>query len=331
MTNTRRRRRVALLTAIASIAALSGCAGGASTGTGSEVSSVGETAQLTVGVTPIANAASLYLAIDQGFFEEESLAVSPTLIQTASAAIPSLLNNELQFALVSPVPTVTAASKGLPTRVVLANDHYGEGGDYVDAAALVASAGSGITDVAGLEGKTLAVVGLKSAPELAMRLTLEAEGVDPDSVDFVEIAYPDMVSALQSDRVDAAVVVDPFLSQAKAAGLTLLSQPFIDGLGGEIGTTWIASETYLSQNADVGERFRTAMTKAIDYAAENPDEVRRIMGTFTEMSEQALANALLPVYDSSVTPENLQHFSDAMYEQGFIESKFDAVNVLWQP
>lgn len=324
-------RRLAVLAA-ASVSALvlAGCASGAAPAASDEAAEV-EVASITVGVTPIANAATVYLASDQGFFEEESLEVTPSIIQAAAAAIPSLLNDELQFALISAVPTITAASKGLPLEIALANDRYGEGDDYVDGAALVASAGGGVTDLSDLEGKTVAVVGLKSAPELATRLALEDNGVDADAVDFVEIAYPDMVSALQSNRVAAAVVVDPFLGQAKAAGLTVLSQPFVDGLGGEVGTTWVTSTKFVTEQGDVAERFQRAMTKAIEYAAANPDEVRRIMGTYTELSEQALANAVLPVYDATITDEDLQFFADVMYEEGFIGAAFDTNGLLWQP
>jgi NitT/TauT family transport system substrate-binding protein len=324
------RRLTLLAAATASALVLAGCAAEAAPAASGDAAEV-EVASITVGVTPIANAATVYLASDQGFFEEESLEVTPSIIQAAAAAIPSLLNDELQFALISAVPTITAASKGLPVEIALANDRYGEGDDYVDGAALVASAGGGVTDVSDLAGKTVAVVGLKSAPELATRLALEEIGVDADSIDFVEIAYPDMVSALQADRVAAAVVVDPFLSQAKASGLAILSQPFIDGLGGEVGTTWVTSTEFATAQADVAGRFQRAMTKAIEYAAANPDEVRRIMGTYTEMSEQALANAVLPVYDASITDENVQFVADVMYGEGFIDTAFDTEGLLWRP
>lgn len=323
------RIRTALAALAVSVLALSGCS--SSSQTESPAADSSAPAQLSVGVTPIANAASLYLGIDQGFFEAENLTIEPKIIQAAASAIPSLLNNELQFALISPVPTLTAASKGLPVQIALANDHYGEGADYVDAAALIASPGSGAASIADLEGKTIAVVGLKSAPELATRRALENAGVDGGSVKFVEIAYPDMVSALQSDRVDAAVVVDPFLAQAKAAGLATLAQPFVDGLGGQVGTTWVTSTAFTTGSADVAERFHRAMTKAIEYAAANPDEVRRIMGTYTELSDDALANALLPVFDPEVSEKDIQFIADAMLDEGFIETAFDVQDVLWRP
>ncbi|WP_460772982.1 ABC transporter substrate-binding protein [Microbacterium sp. GXF7504] len=289
-----------------------------------------EVLEITVGVTPIANAATVYLANELGYFEEEGLEVTPTLIQAAAAAIPSLLNDELQFALISPVPTLTAVSKGLDLTIAAVNDRYGSGDDYVDAAALVTAPGSGIAEVSDLAGKTVAVVGLKSAPELATRLALEEAGVDADSVEFVEIAIPDMTSALESDRVDAAVITDPFLSQAKAAGMTVLSQPFVEGMGGQVGTTWVTSGAFAAQHPDAVEGFADAIAKAVEYAIENPDAVREIMGEFTQLSDEARAASLLPFYSSEVAPADLQWIADAMHEQGFIAEAFDAGGVLWQ-
>lgn len=322
---TSRMFRLGALTVAAALT-LTACA----SGEGDPASGDTELASVAVGMTPIANAAPVYLAIQEGFFEEEGLEVTPTTIQAAAAAIPSLINDELQFALVSAVPTITAASKGLPVRVVTANDHYNPDAAATDAAALVASAGSGITEMSDLAGATVAVVGLKSAPELATRVALEGAGVDPSSVEFVEISYPDMVPALQSDRVDAAVVVDPFLSQVKEAGLSVVGQPFLDGLAGEVGTTWIASDSFVSQNPEEAAAFVRAIGKAIKYAADNPDAVREIMGTYTETSPEVLAETLLPVFDSAIASEDLQYYADIMVAQGFIAESYDASELLWQ-
>ncbi|WP_188754238.1 ABC transporter substrate-binding protein [Microbacterium album] len=302
------------------------------TGCGSSADASGspaETVAVSVGVTPIANAATVYLAEELGYFADENLDVTPTIIQAAAAAIPSLQNDELQFALVSAVPTITAASKGLPIRVVASNDRYNPDPEAVDGAALVASATSGVTSPSELAGATIAVVGLKSAPELALRLALRGAGVDPESVEVVEIPYPDMVSALTSDRVDAAIVADPFLSQAKAAGLPVVSQPFLDALHGEAGTTWVASERFLQAHPDAGQAFVRAITKAVAYAAANPDAVRDIMGSYTEISPEARAAAVLPYFDSTIDGEDLQFFADALVTEEFIDSAYDASGLLW--
>ncbi|MCK6212105.1 ABC transporter substrate-binding protein [Georgenia sp. EYE_87] len=287
-----------------------------------------EVAELAVGITPIANAAHVYIALDQGFFADENLEVSPTIIQTPTTAVPSLLNDELQVALMTSVPIVTAASKSLPIRVVAGSDRYPTDGAQ-DTTALVAAPDSGVSAVADLTGKTVALVGLKSAPELALRVVLQEAGVNPADVEVVEIAYPDMVSALQSNRVDAAFIVDPFLSAAQADGLEVVSKPFTEGLGGMSALQWVMSDAFVKANPEVAARFAAAIQRAGEYANDNPDAVRAVLPEFTALSPEAIEASILPVYDTTVTDADLQAYVDLMIREGFIEDGYDPAGLLW--
>lgn len=300
-------------------------------GSGGSTTTSDGLSEVQVGVTPIANAAPLYLGIEQGFFEEVGLKVEPKTIQAASSTIPSLLNNQQQFAMVSAVPTITGVSKGIKIQTVTGNDRYSDDPDAPDGAALIASDGSGITKASELAGSTIAIVGLKSAPELAVRRALKASDVDPSTVKFVEIAYPDMVPALRSDRVDAALVVDPFLAEARAAGLELVMQPFAEGLPGKVGTTWIAASSLIESDAHVVDRFARAMDKSIEYAADHPDAVREVLGTYTKLPPKARNSAILPHFDSHLSDDDLQFYADTMVDEGFIADDLDASGVLWKP
>jgi len=316
-----------LAAATTAVLVLAGCSGG--NGAGGSAYGGGEVTDLSVGITPIANAANLYIAIQQGYFAEEGLNVTPEVIQTASTAIPSLLNDELQLALMTSVPVVTAASKGLPIRVVSGNDRYPVDG-ATDTTALVVTPGSNTKSVADLAGKTIAVVGLKSAPELALRVVLETADVDPSTVKIVEISYPDMVSALQSNRVDGAFVVDPFLSQARAAGLEVISQPFTDGLGGMNALLWVANNAFLQSNPTTAGKFATAIEKAEEYANQNPEAVRAVLPQFTSLSAETIANSVIPQYDASIDTEDIQAYVDLMTREQFIEGNdYDPATLIW--
>ncbi len=324
------------LTSVATIAAaalvLAGCSGGQTTASaGGASAGASEVTELKVGVTPIANAANLYIAIEQGYFTEEGLDVTPTIIQTASTAIPSLLNDELQLALMTSVPTVTAASKGLPISVVSGSDRYPVDG-AADTTALVVAPESGISSLADVAGKTVALVGLKSAPDLALRVVLEEAGVDPSDVEMVEIAYPDMVSALQSNRVDAAFVVDPFLSAAKAAGLDIVSQPFTEGLGGMNALLWVGSDAFVQANPETAGKFASAIKKAGEFANENPEAVREVLPEFTSLSPEAIAKSVIPTWDGEISDADVQAYVDLMKREGFIAADAPGVeDLLWAP
>lgn len=322
------RRATAMAAAVVGTLALASCGagGGATSDTPLAKEQVTE---LAVGITPIANAASLYIALEQGFFEDEGLQVTPSIIQTAATAIPSLLNDELQVALMTSVPVVTAASKNLPITVVAGSDRYPQDGSQ-DTTALVAASNSGVAALGDLEGKTIALVGLKSAPDLALRVVLAEAGVDPADVEIVEIAYPDMVPSLGSNRVDAAFIVDPFLSQAKAAGLPVISQPFTDGLGGMSALQWVVSDAFVAANPDTAARFAAAMERAGEYANENPEALRDVLPSFTSLPPQVIENSVLPsTYDAELTTDDIQAYVELMTREGFIDRGFDPEGLLW--
>lgn len=284
--------------------------------------------ELTVGITPIANAAHLYIAIEEGFFEEEGLEVTPSTIQAASTAVPSLMNDELQVALMSSIPIVTAASQSLPITVISGSDRYPTD-TALDTTALVVSPESDITKVADLAGKTVAVVGLKSGPDLALHVVLNEAGVDVSDVETVEISYPDMMPALESERIDAAFLVDPFLSVAKGEGFQTISQPFTEGLGGMSALQWISSEDFVESNPDTARKFNDAITKAGEFANDNPDKVRGVLPEFTSLSEEAINNAILPFYDATVSQQDLQDYADLMGEHDFIDEGYVVDGLLW--
>jgi len=308
---------------------LAGCAGADADADGAAgVSTEDQVTEITVGITPIANAAHLYIAIEEGFFEEEGLEVTPSTIQATSTAVPSLMNDELQVALMNSIPVVTAASKNLPITVISGSDRYSTDAT-LDTTALVVSPESDIAEVADLAGKTVAVVGLKSGPDLALHVVLEEAGVDVNDVEIVEISYPDMMPALESDRIDAAFLVDPFLSIAKGEEFQTISQPFTEGLGGMSALQWVSSENFVESNPDTVRKFNTAIAKAGEFANDNPDKIRGVLPEFTSLSEEAINNAVLPFYDATVSQQDLQDHANLMGEHGFIDEGYVVDGLLW--
>ena len=99
---------------------------------------------------------------------------------------------------------------------------------------------------------------------------------------FVEIPFPDVPAALESKRVDAAFAVEPFVGASVAAGAKVLAAPFEEVAPDLTIAQYFTTEQYAQENADVVERFKRAMNKSLEYASQNPDEVRRIITSYTK-------------------------------------------------
>ncbi|MFD0692396.1 ABC transporter substrate-binding protein [Actinomadura fibrosa] len=277
---------------------------------------------VNVGVTPLLNAAPLYLGIKKGFFGQEGLAVTAKTIQTAATAIPSMLKGELQYALVSTVPAINARAQGLQISMVLGNDVYAQKAEDDGSAFLVAK-DSRIKSSADLAGTTIGIVGLRSMPELAARQAMRKAGADPDSAKFVELPYAEMISGVKQGRVDAALAADPFLGQGLDQGLRAAGSPYSEAFPAVTGLSWIGAGQYLKGDSDAVQRFVRAMTKSVQYCAEHPDEVRAQAGTFTKISAAALPKVRLPVFSPRLDQAQLQKIADAMVAEKFVTKRPD--------
>src|SRR5882762_5996468 len=78
---------------------------------------------------------------------------------------------------------------------------------------------SPIKTVADLKGKKVAINAFASAVDLALRVVLKKNGLDPKrDVEIVEIAFPNIASAIREKRIDCGVLVIPFLAVESPKG-----------------------------------------------------------------------------------------------------------------
>ena len=317
-------REVRLLVAALAAAAvllIAGCgddgggSGGGSSGAGDE-----GPVTLNVGVLPIADVAPLYLGMDKGFFEEENLKIVPKLAEGGAAIVPAVLAGDDQIGFSNTTSLIIAASKDLPIQIisqgVLAGESTEQAWDGV-----VVPKGSDIETITDLEGKTVAVNTLNNVSQIVVNTALEKAGGDPSKVKYVEVPFPDMNAALESDRVDAAFQVEPGYSGGLAAGSRNISNAYEEMAPNYTVATYFTSKQYIAENRDVVDRFARAMQKSLEYAAGHDDEVRAIVGTYTEIPQEVLDKMNLPVWKSDLNQPTIEQTADAALKYGFIEEK----------
>ena len=142
-------------------------------------------------------------------------------------------------------------------------------------------------------------------------------------MEFVEIPFPDVPAALEAKRVDAAFAVEPFVGASLAAGATKLAAPFEELAPDLTIAEYFTTEKYAQENADVVERFTRAMNKSLDFAQQNPDEVRRIITTYTKTPQAAADKMALPTWSSEVNAEALASLVEASKKYGVLKGEVD--------
>jgi NitT/TauT family transport system substrate-binding protein len=288
-----------------------------------------EVTTLKVGVIPIADVAPLYLGMEKGFFKEENLEIQPQLAEGGAAIIPSVVSGDYQFGFSNVTSLVIATSKNLPVQIVSQGVLAGTGPD--DAwDGVVVPKGSDIKEPKDFEGASVAVNTLNNIGPLVMNESMEKAGADYTKIKYVEVPFPEMNAALEAGRVDAAWEVEPAFSGGKAAGGKAIMHPYEETAPNLTVATYFATKEYIGSSGDVVDRFKRAIEKSLDYASQNPDEVRKIIGTYTEIPQEVLDKITLPVWKADLNEPTIQMNIDLSKKFGFIEEAPSLDDLIWR-
>lgn len=284
-------------------------------------------AKVTAGVVPAMPAAAIYVGLKEDLFAAQKVDLKAQPAQTGAAVVASLLNGEIQVGYISSVVAIRAMSEGVPIR-------FAANGDVVpsDTAAQMygglVTADGGVKDFAQLEGKTVAVNALQGVDHLALVTAVDEAGGDHKKVKVVEVAYPEQWSALKAGRIDAAVMSDPFYSDALANGGKATGN-MLTALGsGAMIAGYVVSDEFATKNADVVERFSTAMREASATSNSEPDLVRSVIPEFSHIESDAAKNIILPTFAEELDASALQTVIDLMVKYEFIKKDLDAENLI---
>lgn len=285
-------RRAALLACLCAVGAVAGCGGGDGATNGA-VASQGANGKSTVTVAYMATAsdAALVLGDRKGFFDEAGIDLQLKQVPTTGAvSIPALLKGEYDIAGGGIDAPMIAADKGLPVRILAADGVAVSKGTTFSAdskqgtSAIVVPKDSDIRSAADLAGKKLAAITVQGLQYLCIAGALDKQGVNPKDARVLEIPAPEMLPALDSGRVDAATLVEPFLTLAKQKGYRVVSYPCEESIPGGIQAGYYTSAKWAEQNPDVARKVTEALVRSDQYAEKHQDEVRQLIPKFTKIS-----------------------------------------------
>src|SRR4051812_7382361 len=221
-----RRVVAALAVAVAALMGIAACGGGDDGGGGGGGGSASnKPTTLKVGVIPIADVAPLYIGIKQGFFKQENLTIQPQLAEGGATITAQTVSGDLQIGFSNTTSLIIASSKGLPVQIIAQGV---QGAKSEDDAwdAVLSKKGSPIKAAKDLEGQSVSVNNLNNVGPLTINNAMEKVGADFKKVKYTEVPFPDANGALDTGRIDAAWVVEPFVSQGAAQGASEVIHPY---------------------------------------------------------------------------------------------------------
>ncbi|MGH1565445.1 ABC transporter substrate-binding protein [Mumia sp. DW29H23] len=315
--------KIGVTAAVCLALALTGCGGDGGDGDDGD-----GPRQVTVGMLPIVPTAALYAGIDQGFFADHDIELEIETGQGGAALLPAVMSQEIDFATSNPVSLLTARDKGLDVEAV---SHWTS--EHEDAAdsinAVIAAKDSGITSAKDLEGKTVAINTVQSMGDLTIREAVRKDGGDPDTVEFIELGFPDMPAALAKGNADAVWVPEPFMSGLLAEGNQLVTNPCLVAAPGMPTQLMFTSATLAEKDPDLVEDMTAALEETLQYAEDNPDAVReKIPEVNPNIKADTAAKIKLEAFGTDMREAQLEQIGALMEDEGWIENEPDVSGLL---
>ena len=166
--------------------------------------------------------------------------------------IRAMASGDVQIGEAGSSPIAAAASQGQDIKLFWILDDIG------DAEALVARDGSGIKSVKDLKGKRVATP-FVSTSHYQLMVDMKLEGVDPKTVDVMNMRPPEIAAAWERGDIDAAFIWDPVLSRIKSNGKILATSATIGAKGYPTFDGMVVNAEWAAKN----EAFMVAFVKVL--------------------------------------------------------------------
>jgi NitT/TauT family transport system substrate-binding protein len=309
------RSSVAAAIALAAALLASGCTSSSAASSTRKL----EKRDLTVAVVPAAGDASLFIAQQEGMFAKQGLHVKIVVTPSSGAVIPEMLHGSVDVAAGQWTSFIAAQAAGVTRFHVLANAF--SLGPHVHE--IVALRHSGITSPQQLKGKSIAVNALNGISSALASARLADYGISPSEVHFVALPFPAMGAALTAGRVDAAYVVEPYVTEEEEVGADGLVDIDAGGTQNFPISGFAATAQWVSKYPNTAKAFTQALQQGQQVAATNRAEVQRSVAEGAHLPPQLTAVMALGSFPISIDPTQLQRVADLMKTYGQLKQPFN--------
>ena len=242
--------------------------------------------KLKVSILPFLSYGPIFIAKEEGFFQEQGLDIEFVRIDKTSEAMPALAQGQIDVASgFFDVSTLNAIAKGADIR-------YVSDKGYLDPEACSSSTfvvrkdileSGTLDDLKNIKGMKVALTPASSA-EYALDVLLKDTGLTSKDVEILNIPLPARLEGMGNKSVDIAAVSDPWTVRIVNAGYGEVWNPWEKLLPNFQFSINMYGPNLLEKNPDIGKRYMMAYLKgARQYNQGKTDRNVEIISQYTQM------------------------------------------------
>jgi|GEM_PF-5352761 len=281
--------------------------------------------ELSVAINSWAGFAPVKIAEELGYYQDLGLDLEILEIEDISAVKTAIQADQIDLTWGTGDVLLTFADAGIDVQAFYAID-WSNGGDGVVVTEEIQSWKD-------FEGKSF--VGQEGLPPVNLFLyALEDNGVDINSVEFIEMETAAAALAFKAEQVDIAAVYQPYLSEAAEREnaeifVSSADYPYV------ITDFISAKETTLNEKSEAVKAFIQATDRAIQFIENSPEEAISITAKHFNLSTEDVAGIFLDIefpsleenkklFNSEEIITSFNTFQTVMIKAGILE---DSVNI----
>lgn len=254
--------------------------------------------------------APMYVAIENGYFEEEGIDLTLVNSNGADKVMTALISGEADIGFMGPESTVYTFNQGASDYAVNFAQLTQRAGNF-----LVAREPDDDFAWNDLKGKTVLGGRAGGMPQMIFEYILKQNNIDPKTdLDIIQnIDFGVTAEAFAGGTADYTVEFEPYASSLELAGNGYV----IASLGTDSGyvpyTCFSALKSYMNENTEIIQKFTNAVQKGLDYVnSHTPEEISEIIKPqFEETDETTLKTIVKRYYAQDTWKEDTIMTEDA--------------------
>jgi NitT/TauT family transport system substrate-binding protein len=280
---------------------------------------------LTVMTLPIDQGAQAFYAQDLGMFKQAGLDTQVSITNFGTQVAAAVAGGSIEIGQSNIISLAAAHQSGLPFALIAAAGLYST---LKPTSMMIVEGNSPLKTAKDLDGKTVAVNGLKSITQISVQAWADANGGDSSQIKFVEIPFVEMEAALASGRIDMVLMADPDATNVLARGKTRPFGKAFDAIAKQflIGG-WFAKTDWIAANADTVRKFVAVMRQSAQWA-NKPVNYPASAAILEKYTKVAVGNANRIAYGERLDPALIQPCIDVAAKYGVLKASFPAAQLI---
>lgn len=219
-----------------------------------------------VGMKQVVSDAGILIGMAKNYYRDVGIKIEPVQFNSGQEMINQLAAGQLDVgATVTSSGLFNAMSRDIPVKIVADKGINLPGQGYYRLVVRKDLADT-IKDYQDLRNKKVAIVGTASLDEIALSRVLQKGLLTTKDVDVQVIrSFPDMLVSLSNKSIDAAMIIEPFVTLSIDKNLSI---PWKDPAeyDPDAQTALLVYGTSMTKNPDIANRFMTAYIQSLrDY------------------------------------------------------------------